>query len=103
MLDRELVSLIAAAEFGRGAGSSPSKAAGNYITKLPKAVHEATEWQAAIEALMLVLTHRGPMMFARIAVLRALSRARDQSLQRKQPLAATPIWVGQSVKNRITP
>jgi len=26
--------------------------AGTYITKLPKAVHEAKEWQAAIEALI---------------------------------------------------
>jgi hypothetical protein len=30
--------------------------AGNYITKLPKAEHEASEWQAAIEALILVAT-----------------------------------------------
>ena len=27
--------------------------AGNYVTKLPKAVHEAAEWQAAMEALIL--------------------------------------------------
>jgi hypothetical protein len=30
--------------------------AGNYITKLPKAVHEAKEWQAPMEALILVAT-----------------------------------------------
>jgi hypothetical protein len=28
--------------------------AGTYITKLPKADHEAPEWQAAMEVLMLV-------------------------------------------------
>jgi hypothetical protein len=28
--------------------------AGNYITKLPKADHEAQEWLAAMEALILV-------------------------------------------------
>jgi hypothetical protein len=28
--------------------------AGKYITKLPKADHEAKEWQAAMEALILV-------------------------------------------------
>jgi hypothetical protein len=28
--------------------------AGNYITKLPKAEHEAPEWQDAMQALMLV-------------------------------------------------
>jgi hypothetical protein len=32
--------------------------AGNYITELPKAVHEAADWQAALEALMLVADRR---------------------------------------------
>jgi hypothetical protein len=47
--------------------------AGNFITKLPKAEHTATEWQAAMEALILVATHGGPTMFARIGVMRALN------------------------------
>jgi hypothetical protein len=33
--------------------------AGAYITKLPKAEHEAAEWQAATEALILVATVAG--------------------------------------------
>jgi hypothetical protein len=48
--------------------------AGTYITKLPKADHEAAEWQAAMEALILVSTLGGPTMFARIGLLRALNR-----------------------------
>ena len=48
--------------------------AGTYITKLPKAEHEAPEWQAAMEALILVATLGGPTMFARIGVMRALNR-----------------------------
>jgi hypothetical protein len=48
--------------------------AGTYITKLPKAEHEAPEWQAAMEALMLVVRLNGPTMFARIGVMRALNR-----------------------------
>jgi hypothetical protein len=48
--------------------------AGAYITKLPKAVHEAAEWQAAMEALILVATLGGPTMFARIGVMKALNR-----------------------------
>jgi hypothetical protein len=48
--------------------------AGNYITKLPKAEHAAPEWLAAMEALILVATHGGPTMFARIGVMRALNR-----------------------------
>jgi hypothetical protein len=40
--------------------------AGDYITKLPKAKHDAAEWQAAIEALMLVADRGEPTMLARV-------------------------------------
>ena len=52
--------------------------AGNYVTKLPKAEHEAPEWQAAMEALILVTTKGGPTMLARIGMLRGLSRHHQQ-------------------------
>jgi hypothetical protein len=48
--------------------------AAHYITKLPKAEHDAPEWQAAMEALLLVAEHDGPTMFARIGMMRALNR-----------------------------
>src|SRR6266478_5714673 len=48
--------------------------AGNYITRLPKAKHKAAEWQAAMEALILVASSGGPTMFAQIGVMRALNR-----------------------------
>jgi hypothetical protein len=48
--------------------------AGKYITKLPKAEHEAQEWLAAMEALILVAEHDGPTMMARIGIMRALNR-----------------------------
>jgi hypothetical protein len=48
------------------------KDAGTYITKLPKAEHAAPEWQAAMEALILVAERNGPTMLARIGVMRAL-------------------------------
>jgi hypothetical protein len=48
--------------------------AGNYTTKLPKAEHSAPEWQAAMQALMLVATRGGATMQARIGVMRALHR-----------------------------
>jgi hypothetical protein len=57
----------------RGAPLVTLQEAGNYITKLPKAVHEAAEWQAAMEALILVVTLGGPTML-RIGVMRALNR-----------------------------
>ena len=48
--------------------------AAEYITKLPKAEHDAPEWQAAMEALLWVAESGGPVMFARIGVMRALNR-----------------------------
>jgi hypothetical protein len=48
--------------------------AAQYIIKLPKAERDADEWQAAMEALMLVTEQEGPTMFARIGVMRALHR-----------------------------
>jgi hypothetical protein len=48
--------------------------AASYITKPPKAEHAAPEWQAAMEALILVAETGGPTMLARIGVMRALNR-----------------------------
>jgi hypothetical protein len=49
--------------------------AATYITKLPKAEHDAAEWQAAMEALLLLVAEcGGPTMFAGISVMRALNR-----------------------------
>jgi hypothetical protein len=41
---------------------------------MPKAEHDAEEWQAAMQALLLVAEDDGPTMFARIGLTRALSR-----------------------------
>ena len=49
------------------------KDAGDYITRLPKAEHSASEWQAAMLALMLA-ARGGPVMLARIGMMRALNR-----------------------------
>ena len=58
-----------------------------YIAKLPKAEHDADEWQAAMEALLLVVMLGGPTMFARIGVLQALNRnvVREFNPVRKEP------------------
>ena len=42
--------------------------------ELPKAEHDAPEWQAAMKALILVAETGGPSMLARIGVMRALNR-----------------------------
>ena len=48
--------------------------AAEYITALPKAEHDAADWQVAIETLLLVAERDGPEMLARIAVMKALNR-----------------------------
>jgi hypothetical protein len=46
-----------------------------------KPEHEAPEWQAAMEALILVATHGGPTMFARIGVTQAVNRGPHSRVQ----------------------
>jgi hypothetical protein len=58
----------------RGKKLATLRDAALYITKLPKAEHDAEEWQAAMQALLLVAEHDGPTMFARIGVMKALNR-----------------------------
>jgi hypothetical protein len=48
--------------------------AAEYITALPKAEHDAADWQVAMETLLLVAERDGPESLSRIAVMRALSR-----------------------------
>jgi hypothetical protein len=60
---------------------------------LTKAEHEASEWQAAMEALILVATSGGPTMFARIGVMRALNRGHVREFN---PEHNEPHWAGAS-------
>ena len=50
------------------------RAAAQCITRLPKAEHDADEWQAAMETLLLVAELDGQPMFARIGIMRAINR-----------------------------
>jgi hypothetical protein len=51
--------------------------------QLSQAEHEAPEWLAAMEALILVATHGGPTMFARIGIMRNRHHVREFDLERK--------------------
>jgi hypothetical protein len=42
--------------------------------KLPKAEQNHAAWQTAVEALIMAAEGRGPLMHARIGMLRALNR-----------------------------
>jgi hypothetical protein len=65
--------------------------AAEYITKLPKAEHDAKEWLAAMEALLLVAENDGPTMFARIGMMRALNRRRPEAAPRRKRAKAYQI------------
>jgi hypothetical protein len=47
--------------------------AANYIMKLPKAEQNLPEWQAATEALIMADEGHGPLLHARVGMLRALN------------------------------
>jgi hypothetical protein len=50
------------------------KDAAEDIQKLPEAEQQLEEWQAAVEALLLVVQLNGLTMMARIGIMRALNR-----------------------------
>src|ERR1700720_3160117 len=72
---------VAAAAADRKNSRRTLRDAAQYITKLPKAEHDADEWQAAMEALLLVAKLDGPPLFARIGIMRALNRPRRARVQ----------------------
>jgi len=74
---------------------STLREAGDYITELPKAVHQAPEWLAATEALMLVVTLGGPTMFAPIGIMRALNRHVERVFD---PSRKDRHWAGRKLK-----
>ena len=48
--------------------------AADYIMKLPKAEQNLEAWQTAVEVLIMAAENRGPLLHARIGMLRALNR-----------------------------
>jgi hypothetical protein len=63
-------------ELPKGRALVTQKDAANYIMKLPKGDRDAPEWQAAVQALILVAEHGGDTMLPRIGVMKALNRHR---------------------------
>jgi hypothetical protein len=60
-----------------------------YIQKLPKAEHDLPVWQDAVESLMMAAADEGPLMHARIGVLRGLNRNVDRVFN---PDQKDPSW-----------
>jgi hypothetical protein len=69
--------------------------AGEYITALPKKEHAAPEWQAAVQALILVAESGGPTMLARNGFVRALNRHFVPELN---PKGKEPHWGWRKLK-----
>jgi hypothetical protein len=63
--------------------------AASFITSLPEDESALPEWQAAIEALILVADLGSPTMFARIGIMRALNR---HQLRQFNPNRKDPHW-----------
>jgi hypothetical protein len=61
--------------------------AGRYVEALPKAKHDRPEWQTAIHFLLMAAEGRLPVMFAHIAMLKALNAgaSRPEPKPRKKP------------------
>ena len=47
--------------------------AGEYIQELPRATHERPEWQIAAEMLLEAVEGKGPLIFAEIAIRKAVN------------------------------
>jgi len=45
--------------------------AGNHIRKLPESEHDMPEWRLAVQMLIDAAEDRGPMLFAKLGILRA--------------------------------
>lgn len=70
--------------------------ASEYIAALPKKEHNAPEWQAAMETLLLVAERGGPTMFAGNGVLRALNRHYGPEFN---PKGKEPHWGRRKLKS----
>jgi hypothetical protein len=52
--------------------------AANYIQKLPEVTQQLPHWQAAVEALIMAAEGRGPLLHARVGMLRAMNHGRER-------------------------
>jgi hypothetical protein len=61
--------------------------AANYIKKLPKSEHDTPEWRLAVQMLIDAAEDRGPMLFAKMGIQRAVNRNAERVFNpgRKDP------------------
>lgn len=54
-----------------------------YITRLPKSEQAKPHWQAAAEALLMAAEGRGPLLHARVGMLRALHHGKPEPVRER--------------------
>jgi hypothetical protein len=58
----------------RGGPARTLRDAANFIKKLPEAEHDSPEWRLAVHMLIEAAEDRGPMLLARMGMIRAANR-----------------------------
>jgi hypothetical protein len=59
-------------------GMTTLQDAADYILKLTKAQQQLSHWQAAVEALIMAAEGRGPLLHARVGMLRAMHHGAER-------------------------
>src|SRR5258706_8929697 len=67
-----------------GSAARTLRDAANYIKKLPKSERHRQEWRLAIHMLIDTAEHCGPLMFARMGMLRAFERDAEPRLEKER-------------------
>ena len=72
-----------------GAPARTLRDAANYIKKLPQSEHDTPEWRLAIQMLIDAAEDRGPTLFAKMGIHRAVNRNAERVFN---PSRKDPHW-----------
>jgi hypothetical protein len=64
-------------------GMKTLRDAAEYITRLPKSEQAKPHWQAAAEALLMAAEGTGPLLHARVGMLRALNHGKPEPVRER--------------------
>jgi hypothetical protein len=64
-------------------GMKTLRDAAEYITRLPKPEQAKPHWQAAAEALLMAAEGTGPLLHARVGMLRALHHGKPEPVRER--------------------
>jgi hypothetical protein len=72
----------------KGPPAQTLRDAADYIRNLPQSERDRQEWRLAIQMLIDAAEDRGPMLFARMGIVRALEASVQTTLSPEQPVPA---------------